>query len=62
MRKQALCYLLLGASLSVLLQNLAKRRAMAPARPIRRSTPAEVIDLAAWKELRHRSQLARSEK
>lgn len=55
MRKQAFCYFVLGASLSVLLQNLARRRALAPVHPVRRSGPAEVIDLAAWKASRDQS-------
>jgi hypothetical protein len=51
MRKQAFCYFVLGASLSVLLQNLALRRVVVPVRrPIQRPKPADVIDLAAWKE------------
>jgi hypothetical protein len=60
MRKQAFCYFVLGASLSVLLQNLAQRRAVAHVRPMRRANPAEVIDLAAWRELKNRSQPALS--
>ncbi len=58
MQKQTLCFLVLGASLGVLLQNLAKRRLVAGPRPAARATPAEVIDLAAWKELKSRNQLA----
>lgn len=58
MQKQALCYFVLGASLTVLLQNLAKRRAHAAAQPPARGEQAEahasgdVIDLAAWKASR----------
>ncbi|WP_333793007.1 hypothetical protein [Hyphomicrobium sp.] len=58
MQKQAICYFVLGASLTVLLQNLARRRAHAaaqsvPGRP-QIPTPAgsDVIDLAAWKASR----------
>lgn len=57
MQKQALCYFVLGASLTVLLQNLAKRRTHAAA-PLARGEQAEahasgdVIDLAAWKASR----------
>ena len=58
MSKRTLCFLVLGASLSVLLQNLAKRRALAPARPITRREPGEVIDLAAWKEMRNQLSVA----
>jgi hypothetical protein len=62
MGKKALCFLVLGASLSVLLQNLAKRRSLAPPRPVTRKGPGEVIDLAAWRELKNRNQLAVSAK
>ena len=58
MEKKTLCFLVLGASLGVLLQNLAQRRYVASARPITRNGTAEVIDLAAWKELKNRNQLA----
>lgn len=51
MRKQTLCYFVIGTSLAVLLQRLAQRRTSA--RPVtRRAISAEVIDLAAWKESR----------
>ncbi|MBN8912238.1 MAG: hypothetical protein J0H65_09335 [Rhizobiales bacterium] len=56
MRKQAFCYFVLGASLSMLLHNLALRRALAPPRPARRSQAAEVIDLAAWRHSRSNAQ------
>lgn len=62
MQKQTLCFLVIGTSLAVLLQNLAKRRAVPPRRPAVRQAPGEVIDLAAWKELRNRNQLAVSAK
>lgn len=58
MRKQTLCFLVIGTSLAVLLQNLARRRALAPARPARVGEGAEIIDLAAWKELRDREQMS----
>lgn len=58
MRKQTLCFLVIGTSLAVLLQNLARRRALAPARPVRAGEGAEVIDLAAWKETRGREQVS----
>jgi hypothetical protein len=57
-QKRALGFLVLGASLTVLLQNLARRRyaETAPARPItRKPGGGEVIDLAAWKEQRARA-------
>jgi hypothetical protein len=60
MRKQTLCFLVLGASLSMLMQNLAKRRTVAAARPVTRTGGGEVIDLAAWKEMRARASLAAS--
>lgn len=60
MQKQTLCFLVLGASLGVLLQNLAKRRQQTPLRRIQRAIPAEVIDLKAWRE--SRGQLALSTK
>jgi hypothetical protein len=60
MRKQTLCFLVIGTSLAVLLQNLARRRALAPARPPRAGESAEIIDLAAWKELRNRDELSLS--
>lgn len=53
MQKQTLCFLVIGTSLAVLLQNLAKRRALADARPFPRNVSAEIIDLAAWREARH---------
>lgn len=62
MRKQTLCFLVLGASLSMLMQNLAKRRTVVAARPVTRTGGGQVIDLAAWKELRDRDQLAVSAK
>ena len=62
MGKKTLCFLVLGASLSMLLQNLAKRRSVAPPRPVTRKGPGEVIDLAAWRELKNRNQLAASAK
>jgi hypothetical protein len=53
MRKQAFCYFVLGASLGVLLQKLAQRRIVVSVRrPVRRGEPAEVIDLATWRDLR----------
>lgn len=59
MEKKTLCFLVLGASLGVLLQNLAQRRyVVSSARPVTRNGTAEVIDLAAWKELKNRNQLA----
>jgi hypothetical protein len=58
MEKKTLCFLVLGASVGVLLQNLAQRRYMTTARPVMRTSSAEVIDLAAWKELKNRNQLA----
>lgn len=51
MRKQTLCFLVIGASLTVLLQNLSRRRTVVVARPPR-GYSAEVIDLATWRELR----------
>lgn len=56
MRNQAFCYFVLGASLSMLLHNLARRRTLAPQRPITKSHPADVIDLAAWRHSRSRAQ------
>ncbi|HEX2840791.1 hypothetical protein [Hyphomicrobium sp.] len=58
MQKKTLCFLVLGASLGMLLQNLAKRRALAGPRPVTRSSSGEVIDFTAWKESRNRNQLA----
>lgn len=53
MRKQAFCYFVIGASLGVLLQKLSQRRVVVSVRrPVRRAEPAEVIDLATWRELR----------
>lgn len=46
----------------MLLQNMAKRRNVAAARPVTRKSPGEVVDFAAWKELRNRNQLAVSAK
>lgn len=62
MQKKTLCFLVLGASLGMLLQNMAKRRNVAAARPVTRKSPGEVVDFAAWKELRNRNQLAVSAK
>ncbi|HML43787.1 MAG: hypothetical protein JNN24_03840 [Hyphomicrobium zavarzinii] len=56
-QKQTLCFLVLGTSLAVLLQNLAKRRYVVTTRPITRTGGGEVIDFAAWKELRGRNQV-----
>lgn len=63
MRERAFCYFVLGASLSVLLRGLAQRRAGSLARPDTRRAdtrrePAEVIDLAVWRELRGRRHAA----
>jgi hypothetical protein len=57
-QKRTLCYLVLGASLTVLLQNLARRRYVETAvRPItRKPGGGEVIDLAAWRESKARTQ------
>jgi hypothetical protein len=53
MRKQTLCYFVIGTSLAVLLQRLAQRRTVTHARPVSpRSIGAEVIDLATWKQSR----------
>lgn len=52
MQKQTLCFLVVGASLAMLLQNLAKRRSAVEARPVTRTRSAEIIDLAAWREAR----------
>jgi hypothetical protein len=57
-QKQTLCFLVLGASLTVLLQNLARRRYVATtARPITRTGSGEVIDLAAWREQKSRTEV-----
>lgn len=62
MHRQTLCFLVLGTSLAVLLQRLAQRRADAEQRPAARVGGGEVVDFAAWKELRKGSQLALSAK
>ncbi len=52
MRSKTLCYLVLGASLSVLIGNLAQLR-IAPARRVAPGrAEGEVVDLAAWKAAR----------
>jgi hypothetical protein len=57
-QKQTLCFLVLGASLTVLLQNLARRRyVVTTARPVTRTGGGEVIDLAAWKESKGRAEV-----
>jgi len=56
-QKPTLCFLVLGTSLSVLLQNLEKRRTVAIVRPATRRGSAEIIDLAAWRELKSREPL-----
>ena len=56
MQKQTLCFLVIGTSLAVLLQNLAKRRSLAEARPVTQGASAEIIDLAAWREARDNAQ------
>jgi len=56
MQKQTLCFLVIGTSLAVLLQNLAKRRSLAEARPVTHGASAEIIDLAAWREARDNAQ------
>ncbi len=59
MQKQTLCFLVVGASLAVLLQNLAKRRdAQRLHRPPPRGPGAEIIDLAHWREARRRETAA----
>ncbi|MCC7252739.1 hypothetical protein [Hyphomicrobium sp.] len=58
MRKQTLCFLVVGASLSLLLQNLARRRAAGGMPSVSPQRDAEVIDLAAWKEARRHRQVA----
>jgi hypothetical protein len=56
-QKPTLGFLVLGASLTELLQNLARRRYVATiARPVTRTGGGEVIDMAAWKELKGRNQ------
>jgi hypothetical protein len=58
-QKKTLCFLVLGASLTVLLQNLARRRYVeTAARPItRKPGGGEVIDLAAWREQKGRTEV-----
>jgi hypothetical protein len=48
----------LGASVGLLLQNLAQRRYPTSQRPVTRTGTAEIIDLAAWRELKSRNQVA----
>jgi hypothetical protein len=57
MRRQTLCFLVIGTSLAMLLQNLSKRRTIVVARPPRGHS-AEVIDLAAWRALREGDEMA----
>jgi hypothetical protein len=52
MQKQTLRFLVIGASLSLLLHNLSRRQPLVPVRPLPRGHSAEVIDLAAWREMR----------
>lgn len=58
MQKQTLCFLVIGASVGILLQALAKRRVTAETSPAAPGPSAEVIDLAAWKEMRRQGELA----
>jgi len=58
MEKKTLCFLVLGASVGLLLQNLAQRRSPTSERPVTRTGTAEIIDLAAWRELKNRNQVA----
>jgi len=55
MRSRTLCFLVLGASLSVIASRLANRRLAPARRPASHRSPAEVIDLAAWKAARERA-------
>lgn len=55
MSKETVCYLVLGVSLSVLLQNLAKRQGVVTEHQPAPAGSGEVIDLAAWKEARSRN-------
>ncbi|MGE0023332.1 MAG: hypothetical protein AB7S70_06855 [Hyphomicrobium sp.] len=55
MRSRTLCFLVLGASLSVIASRLAQRRLAPARRPVSRGGPAEVIDLAAWRAKRERA-------
>jgi hypothetical protein len=53
MRKQTLCYFVIGTSLAVILQRLAQRRTVSHARRVApRSIGADIIDLATWKQSR----------
>ena len=63
MRKQTLCYFVIGTSLAVLLQRIAQRRTVTHTRPVSpRSNGAEVIDLATWKQSRDLEAVAAAAK
>lgn len=55
MSKQALCYLVLGASLSVFVQTLAKRHRAAAIHPPKPTGSGNVVDFAVWKDARSRA-------